>query len=160
MHNARKRSCPACKRLGIGGGDLCEHHHKFKYLCYKCHDEGRGTATSICQHRQNKTQCRVCHPDRARRVKDARLRARRMASLSPPSPLAPLESGELRQQLEEYTYVPCVPKLSAPRLYYTRSSTPLQQAQEKGEAPFVEVSNNEEVESRNRACFSIESLIK
>ncbi|KAJ3130795.1 hypothetical protein HK101_004942, partial [Irineochytrium annulatum] len=70
-HGLRRRVCAACKKLGQGGGDLCPWHMKFKYLCYQCHDEGRQTATSICAHRQNKTQCRVCHPEKMKRPNGA-----------------------------------------------------------------------------------------
>ncbi|KAI8852358.1 hypothetical protein BC829DRAFT_384934 [Chytridium lagenaria] len=69
MHGVKLRGCRECKVLGIGGGDLCDLHHKFKYLCFQCFDAGL-RPTSICEHRNNRTQCKICYPHYRRKTKD------------------------------------------------------------------------------------------
>ncbi|KAJ3192357.1 hypothetical protein HK101_006700 [Irineochytrium annulatum] len=98
---------------------LSSSNCRFKYLCYKCHDEGRGSATSICAHRQNKTQCRACHPDRVRRAKDSKLarsqprqqqESKSIDSNQPlqPSPLSSFSSCDTRE--DDHTRLPALPQ--------------------------------------------------
>ncbi|KAJ3096646.1 hypothetical protein HDU97_005708 [Phlyctochytrium planicorne] len=90
MHGKKSRNCRECKLLGIGGADLCDQHLKFKYLCFQCFDEGN-KPTSICEHRQNRTQCNICHPQYRKKVREDRhakaalKKAAKLASASGPS---------------------------------------------------------------------------
>ncbi|KAJ3089980.1 hypothetical protein HDU96_003572, partial [Phlyctochytrium bullatum] len=44
-HGSKARNCRECKILGVGGGDLCDDHFRFKYLCFK-HKPDAGTPST------------------------------------------------------------------------------------------------------------------
>lgn len=59
IHGSNKYECAKCKKLGIGGGSICDEHGKRRTICKKCRIAGTG-GFSLCIHTNRKGNCAMC----------------------------------------------------------------------------------------------------
>jgi hypothetical protein len=58
QHGVRIGTCRDCKKLGVGGNELCDHNN-VRYVCKICKSLGIG-GKGICEHDNIRSRCKDC----------------------------------------------------------------------------------------------------